>query len=122
MVFFSMRLLFDGSPTVPVRVMCSSTPPPFSDKSFESTVLFVDPSMRTADPLEPKIVLPSRRLLEDRSRTTPWAGFALMSFSRISVSFVLNASQTPMSFETMSLKRMMLPSTFESNDDGGGGG
>ncbi len=28
----------------------------------------------------------------------------------------------PMSFATMVLKRMMLPRTFESNDEGGGGG
>ena len=53
---------------------------------------------------------------------TPSAGLTLISFSRISVSFVLYASQMPMSFATIVLKRRMLPSTFESNDDGGGGG
>ena len=68
------------------------------------------------------MVLRSIRLLCDRSRNTPSDGLTLISFSRISVSFVWNASQTPMSFETMLLKRRMLPITFESNDGGGGGG
>src|SRR5918992_5829245 len=122
MMFFSMRLLFDGSPNVPVRVTSMMTPLAFSERSFDSTVLLFEPSISTADPLEPKIVLPSSRLPCDRSSTTPSAGLALMSFWRISVSFVWYASQIPMSFETMLLKRMMLPSTFESNDDGGGGG
>src|SRR5918992_2047486 len=122
MMFFSIRLPFDGWPTVPVRVTSMVTPLPFSDRSLDTTVLLFEPSNSTAAPLEPKIVLPSRRLPCDRSRTTPPEVFTLISFSRINVSFVWNASQMPMAFAEMSLKRMMLPSTFESNDDGGGDG